>query len=106
MEKRLFLFSGLVIILTLLAACEPNTNTLPHSEMATRTASIETILTPTETTIPTATPTDGPADGVELILTGRYCPQEWIDKADLVTEMIEVKHYYTRGVTARRGFES
>ena len=45
-------------------------------------------------------------DGVELILTGRYCPQEWIDRADLVTEMKEVKHYYQQGVIARKGFES
>ncbi len=42
---------------------------------------------------------------VELILTGRYAPREIIDIADLVTEMVEVKHYYTRGVTARRGIE-
>ncbi len=45
-------------------------------------------------------------DNVELILTGRYCPQEWLDRADLVTEMTEVKHYYRRGVLARKGFES
>lgn len=45
-------------------------------------------------------------DGVELILTGRYCPQEIIDKADLVTEMKEIKHYYTHGVTSRKGIES
>lgn len=43
---------------------------------------------------------------VELILTGRYCPQEIMDKADLVTEMKEVKHYYEKGVLARRGIES
>ena len=43
---------------------------------------------------------------VELILTGRYCPQEIIHKADLVTEMKEVKHYYEKGVLARRGIES
>ena len=43
---------------------------------------------------------------VELILTGRYCPQEIIDKADLVTEMTEVKHYYEKGVLSRRGIES
>ncbi len=42
---------------------------------------------------------------VELILTGRYCPQEWIDRADLVTEMREVKHYYQQGVVSRKGFE-
>lgn len=43
---------------------------------------------------------------VELILTGRYCPQEIIDLADLVTEMKEVKHYYQKGILARKGFES
>lgn len=43
---------------------------------------------------------------VELILTGRYCPEEWLAHADLVTEMKEVKHYYRQGVTARKGFES
>lgn len=42
----------------------------------------------------------------ELILTGRYCPQEIIDLADLVTEMKEVKHYYQKGITSRKGFES
>lgn len=42
---------------------------------------------------------------VELILTGRYAPQELIDIADLVTEMKEVKHYYTKGVIAREGIE-
>lgn len=43
---------------------------------------------------------------MELILTGRYCPQELVDLADLVTEMKEVKHYYTNGITSRKGFES
>lgn len=42
----------------------------------------------------------------ELILTGRYCPQELIELADLVTEMKEVKHYYTSGVLSRKGFDS
>ena len=45
-------------------------------------------------------------NNVELILTGRYCPEELIDLADLVTEMKEVKHYYQKGVTSRRGIES
>ncbi len=44
-------------------------------------------------------------EGVELILTGRYAPKEIIEKADLVTEMVEVKHYYTQGVQARKGIE-
>jgi len=42
----------------------------------------------------------------ELILTGRYCPQKLLDLADLVTEMKEVKHYYQKGITSRKGFES
>ncbi len=43
--------------------------------------------------------------GVELILTGRYMPEEIIERADLVTEMKEVRHYYQQGVEARLGFE-
>ncbi|MBD3164969.1 cob(I)yrinic acid a,c-diamide adenosyltransferase [bacterium] len=46
-----------------------------------------------------------PAD-LEMILTGRYCPEEWIEQADLVTEMREVKHYYNTGVLSRRGIDS
>lgn len=42
---------------------------------------------------------------VELIITGRNAPQALIDIADLVTEMKEVKHYYTSGVQARKGIE-
>jgi cob(I)alamin adenosyltransferase len=43
--------------------------------------------------------------GVELVLTGRRAPQAILDRADLVTEMREVKHYYTGGVLARKGIE-
>lgn len=43
---------------------------------------------------------------VELILTGRYCPSELIEKADLDTEMHEIKHYYQKGIEARKGIES
>ena len=42
---------------------------------------------------------------VEVILTGRRAPQELIDRADLVTEMREVKHYYAQGMPAREGIE-
>jgi cob(I)alamin adenosyltransferase len=42
---------------------------------------------------------------VEVILTGRRAPQALIDRADLVTEMREVKHYYQQGVMARVGIE-
>ena len=44
-------------------------------------------------------------DHVEVVLTGRYAPQEIIDMADLVTEMKEVKHYYQQGIEARDGIE-
>ncbi|MCQ9207361.1 MAG: cob(I)yrinic acid a,c-diamide adenosyltransferase [Omnitrophica bacterium] len=42
---------------------------------------------------------------VELVLTGRYCPQEILKQADLVTEMREIKHPYRKGIGARRGIE-
>ncbi|MEA3505646.1 MAG: cob(I)yrinic acid a,c-diamide adenosyltransferase [Bacteroidota bacterium] len=44
-------------------------------------------------------------ENVEIIITGRYAPQEIIDIADLVTEMKEIKHYYHNGVEARKGIE-
>lgn len=43
--------------------------------------------------------------GVELVLTGRYAPRELIDRADLVSEVVEVKHPYREGVPARQGVE-
>ncbi len=45
------------------------------------------------------------AEHSEVILTGRGAPQELIDIADLVTEMKEIKHYYTKGVLSRPGFD-
>ena len=42
---------------------------------------------------------------IELVLTGRYAPQQIIDIADLVTEMKEIKHFYQQGVEARKGIE-
>ncbi len=42
----------------------------------------------------------------ELLFTGRGAPEELIMRADLVTEMTEIKHYYKDGVMARRGIES
>ncbi len=41
----------------------------------------------------------------EIVITGRYAPQELIDMADLVTEMKEIKHYYTSGVLSRNGID-
>lgn len=45
------------------------------------------------------------AQHVEVIVTGRYCPEILIDNADLVTEMTEVKHYYSQGVLSREGID-
>jgi len=41
----------------------------------------------------------------EVVMTGRYANTEVIKKADLVTEMLEIKHYYSEGVQARKGIE-
>ncbi len=41
----------------------------------------------------------------ELILTGRNARPEILERADLVTEMTERKHYYQRGIPARKGIE-
>lgn len=42
---------------------------------------------------------------VELVITGRGADSRIIEKADLVTEMKEVKHYFQKGVKARIGIE-
>ncbi len=42
---------------------------------------------------------------VHLILTGRNAPDRIVEKADLVTEMREIKHPYRKGVKAQRGIE-
>lgn len=45
------------------------------------------------------------AEGTEVIMTGRDAPAEFIEYADLVTEMKKVKHYFDEGITARKGIE-
>ncbi len=42
---------------------------------------------------------------VELIITGRYMPEEFKDYADLISEICEIKHYFQAGVKARKGIE-
>ncbi len=42
---------------------------------------------------------------VEIVMTGRGAPQELIDTADLVTEMVCIKHPYEQGTGAREGIE-
>ena len=42
---------------------------------------------------------------VELILTGRHADARIIEMANLVTEMVKVKHPYDNGIRARKGIE-
>ena len=42
---------------------------------------------------------------VELVLTGRNASQSLIEKADLVTEMVQKKHPFEQGIMARQGIE-
>lgn len=44
-------------------------------------------------------------ENMEIILTGRYAPQEILDVADLVTEMKLIKHPFEKGIPAREGIE-
>lgn len=43
--------------------------------------------------------------GTELVITGRNAHPRLVEVADLVTEMRDIKHYYTAGVPARVGIE-
>jgi len=42
---------------------------------------------------------------VELVLTGRGADKEIVKMADIVTEMLNIKHPYNEGIPARRGIE-
>jgi cob(I)alamin adenosyltransferase len=42
---------------------------------------------------------------VELILTGRHADPRLVQMADLVTEMLMIKHPYSEGVEARQGID-
>ena len=48
---------------------------------------------------------DAKPDGLTLVLTGRYAPPELMERADLVTEMREIKHPYTKGILAQAGVD-
>lgn len=41
----------------------------------------------------------------ELVLTGRYAPEEIMKEADLITEMKKIKHYFDLGEKAKKGIE-
>jgi len=42
---------------------------------------------------------------IELVFTGRNAHPRIIELADLVSEIIDKKHYYKNGVKARKGIE-
>lgn len=42
---------------------------------------------------------------IELVITGRYADEKIIARADLVTEMTEIKHYAKKDIKARVGIE-
>jgi cob(I)alamin adenosyltransferase len=45
-----------------------------------------------------------PAD-FHIVLTGRGAPPELLERADLVTEMREIKHPYQKGILAQKGID-
>ncbi|MDD4334739.1 MAG: cob(I)yrinic acid a,c-diamide adenosyltransferase [Desulfotomaculaceae bacterium] len=44
-------------------------------------------------------------EDLHLVLTGRNVPPEIVERADLVTEMREIKHHYNKGIPAQKGIE-
>jgi cob(I)alamin adenosyltransferase len=48
---------------------------------------------------------DSCPEDMEIVCTGRYAPPELIERADLVSEIKEIKHHYQRGVGMRKGIE-
>lgn len=48
---------------------------------------------------------DRKPESLHLVLTGRNAPPELIERADLVSEMKEIKHPYTQGIPAQKGIE-
>jgi cob(I)alamin adenosyltransferase len=48
---------------------------------------------------------DEKPESVELVVTGRKADRRVVARADLVTEMREIKHYFRQGVPARPGIE-
>ena len=44
-------------------------------------------------------------ESVELVLTGRHASPEVIKLADVVSEILEIKHPYQKGVLSRKGID-
>ena len=48
---------------------------------------------------------DSRVPGVNLVLTGRNAPPEILEKADMVSEVKDIKHHFASGIKAREGIE-
>ncbi len=48
---------------------------------------------------------DARPDSCEVVLTGRDAPDELAQRAHLITEMRDIRHYFDDGVPARKGIE-
>lgn len=48
---------------------------------------------------------DSKPDDMELVMTGRYAHEKLIEAADHVSEVMEIKHPFRKGVMARKGIE-
>lgn len=88
---------GLEKIIAILSSGEHNVVIMEEANVAVKIGllSVQDILK-----IIAAKPQD-----VELVITGRGADPQIIEKADLVTEMKEIKHYFQQGVAARVGIE-
>jgi len=48
---------------------------------------------------------DEKPEKMEIVLTGRYASKEIMKRADLVSEILEIKHPYQTGITSRKGID-
>jgi cob(I)alamin adenosyltransferase len=48
---------------------------------------------------------DARPDSLTLVLTGRGAPEPLVERADLVTEMREIKHPFQKGILAQKGID-
>ncbi len=48
---------------------------------------------------------DGANSEIEIVCTGRKAPSWLLERADLITQMDAVRHYFEKGVAARKGIE-
>jgi len=42
---------------------------------------------------------------IDIVITGRQCPKKIIEKAELVTECREIKHYFNKGLCPNKGVD-